>query len=278
MELIWWLPPNPIKRMSITEYIKDNHKRNGIIGTVIFHLILLLLFIFFGLKEPFPRLEEMGMPIKIRLGATETGKNKSNEFTPPNSEKSSDPVKTPETNVNPNIATQDQSPISVKKTEDKKTENPKQSTEAKVEQEKKEEEKQISEHLKKMLEKFKNPDKSGGNSGNTGDQGKPEGDPDGNPTGSAGKGGISYSLSGRGFMKPPKMDAYSDVGGTVIVEIIVDRNGNVIRATPGIEGTTTTDPVLIRKAKEGALQTKFTENPNAPFEQRGTMTFSFILK
>lgn len=66
--------------------------------------------------------------------------------------------------------------------------------------------------------------------------------------------------------------------GTVVVEIWVDRMGEVVRATPGIEGTTVTDKELWNAARQAVLKTRFNANPEAPGLQRGTMTYIFKLK
>jgi len=90
--------------------------------------------------------------------------------------------------------------------------------------------------------------------------------------------GMSYSLEGRGKIylhEPPKIFTTS---GIVVVEIIVDRDGNVISAREGVKGTTTTDPMLLKLAKEAALKSKFTPNNDAPIHQKGTITYYFKLK
>ncbi|MFN5885926.1 MAG: energy transducer TonB, partial [Bacteroidota bacterium] len=59
---------------------------------------------------------------------------------------------------------------------------------------------------------------------------------------------------------------------------VVDRNGRVIKATPGQKGTTTLSPVLLEKAKQGALETRFSTRSDGPEEQYGTITFIFRFK
>ena len=90
--------------------------------------------------------------------------------------------------------------------------------------------------------------------------------------------GMSYSLEGRGKVylhEPPKIFTSS---GIVVVEIIVDRDGNVISAREGVKGTTTTDPLLLKLAREAALKSKFNSDINAPVHQKGTITYYFKLK
>ncbi len=96
--------------------------------------------------------------------------------------------------------------------------------------------------------------------------------------GPGGKGGISYSLQGRGFqaLPPPKYDYQGE--GRVVVEVSVDRSGKVVQATPGTKGSTTLDEYLLKVAKEAALEARFEVKQDAPAIQKGTITYNFILK
>ena len=66
--------------------------------------------------------------------------------------------------------------------------------------------------------------------------------------------------------------------GIVVVDIIVDRNGKVIGATPGGAGTTASDPTLWAAARKAAMETYFNRDVNAPVQQSGTITYVFKLK
>ncbi len=138
----------------------------------------------------------------------------------------------------------------------------------------------------------------GGNEGITGkpgDQGKPygtttgkayEGVPGqgGNGTGSGGSGGtgsgggtgISYSLGGRGAKSLPKPSYNSNEQGVVVVTIWVNPEGKVTRVESGAKGTTISDISLRRMAETAAKQATFSPNPNAPEEQKGTITYRFL--
>lgn len=141
---------------------------------------------------------------------------------------------------------------------------------------------------------FKKRDKNNGESGmgdglEPGNQGDPTGDPNGDPDGH-GKGdrgngdsdkgvdGISYDLAGRKMRQLPNIEDNSRSVGKVIVRIVVNRNGEVIKAVPGQVGSNTTETSLLEKAKEGALKTKFSARVDGPEEQYGTMTFVFRYK
>jgi len=126
------------------------------------------------------------------------------------------------------------------------------------------------------------------NSTNVGDdenangiKGKPEGDPAsdnyvGGP--SDGDRGIAFDLTGRSSkdMPPPVYDINEE--GIVVVEVTVDRNGNVTKVLPGVKGSTTLDTKLLKAAKDAALRAKFNVKPSAPAYQKGTITYQFKLR
>jgi outer membrane biosynthesis protein TonB len=139
---------------------------------------------------------------------------------------------------------------------------------------------------------------SGSTAGNEGRaDGEPDGSPDGNGHGNGDGGsgggsgggngtgigsgngdGMSYSLAGRSLSNRPEVIDNSKETGKVVVGIKVDRNGKVIEVQPGIKGTTNLTPVLLEKARQGALQARFSPKPDGPEEQYGTMTFIFRFK
>jgi TonB family protein len=152
-----------------------------------------------------------------------------------------------------------------------------------------------------LAEKFnQNKGKNGGgdgNSGHAGNEGSPEGNPNTNGTGGTGGGTgggngpgegpgdgpgkgpgtggrFGFSLAGRAIVQPPNMPKDTKEEGKVVVEITVDKNGNVIEANPNGRGTTTSSPMLKTKARQAALATKF--NVSGQFEeQTGTITIIF---
>lgn len=86
------------------------------------------------------------------------------------------------------------------------------------------------------------------------------------------------SLSGRKAIKIPEAIKDFKEEGKVVVEIIVDEMGNVISATPGQRGSTTTSALLYEKAKAVVLQAKFSPSRDGTKEQRGTYTLVFALQ
>jgi periplasmic protein TonB len=77
---------------------------------------------------------------------------------------------------------------------------------------------------------------------------------------------------------PPKISDQSQEQGKVVVDITVDKTGNVVTAGAPGRGSTTTSTNLVRKAKEAAMKTKFSPSAEGVEEQRGTITFVFILR
>lgn len=88
--------------------------------------------------------------------------------------------------------------------------------------------------------------------------------------------GPAFSLKGRSAKSIPVPKYTEDDQGKVVVTIWVDKNGNVTRAEPGAIGTTISNPSLWAKAKQAALQAKFSVDMDAPEIQRGTITYTFI--
>jgi len=147
-----------------------------------------------------------------------------------------------------------------------------------------------------MAEKFKqNSGKSGGGDGNSnhaGNEGSPDGNPNTNGTGGSGggtgggngpgdgpgngpgNGRFGFSLAGRSIVTPPALSKDTKEEGKVVVEIVVDKNGKVIEANPNGRGTNTSSAVLKAKARQAALEVKF--SPSNTFEeQKGTITIVF---
>lgn len=151
-----------------------------------------------------------------------------------------------------------------------------------------------------LKEKFlKNQGKNGGGDGNSGQAGN-DGSPDGNPKthgtggtgggtgggddrgdgpgkgpgGGPGNGGVGFSLSGRNMVKPPSLPKNITEEGRVVVEIVVDKNGNVIKAEANGRGTNTNSSNLKTIARQAAFATKFNVS-GVEGEQKGTLTMVF---
>jgi len=126
-----------------------------------------------------------------------------------------------------------------------------------------------------------NTNTSQGVAGGEGNQGVETGSVDSNVYGDGsgtGTEGVSFDLAGRQARSLPKPKYDIQEEGKVVVEVTVDRNGNVTKATPGVKGTTTLNEYFLRVAREAAMTAKFNRKPDAPVIQKGTITYHFILR
>lgn len=101
---------------------------------------------------------------------------------------------------------------------------------------------------------------------------------EGSGKGSGGEGGgcgIAFSLAGRGSNELHKPTATSPANGSIVVEIRVDQEGNVVFAKAVWKGTTLTDTNLWRRCEQAAKKSKFTAKPDAPELQPGKITYIF---
>lgn len=121
---------------------------------------------------------------------------------------------------------------------------------------------------------------SEGDDNKPGDKGQPDGDPYatsyyGSPGSGSGTGG--YGLNGRSLVSKGKVQQECNQEGRVVVKIVVDRNGKVISATPGVKGTTNNNPCLLDPAKKTAFMHKWNLDSNAPSQQVGFVVVNFKL-
>lgn len=97
----------------------------------------------------------------------------------------------------------------------------------------------------------------------------------GEKTMTAGSYFIRYKVADRIISKAPRIDNMTQKKGTVVVNVSINKYGNVIKAVPGAPGSTTSDEYLYTKAKQGAESALFNNVPTAPLEQTGYITISF---
>ena len=86
----------------------------------------------------------------------------------------------------------------------------------------------------------------------------------------------SVSLSGRSSIGSIPIPSYnSNKEGRVVIDIQVDKNGKVIKASFQAISSTTNDGKLVSEAVNAALKAKFNRDDNANFIQIGTITYIF---
>ena len=278
----------------------DRNKIWGIVGTAMFHGILLALFLMLFLKTEKPLPGEEG--VLVNVGYMEEGTGDVQEEQPMEEKQQPSQQKQPEqkTESEPEpeeeLMTQDaQEAPSVEQEKQEKEEKEEEPEEKQQEpeeepveeepekkaQEEQEPEKEKPEVNEKALYKGDSDAEEGkdeGETGESGDQGTPLGsEVSDNHEGEGGMGeGISFSLKGRGAKHLPKPEYKSMDEGKVVVKIYVDKYGNVKRADAGARGTTVTDLRLRKLAEKAALRAKFSQDPEAPEIQKGTITYNFI--
>ena len=113
-----------------------------------------------------------------------------------------------------------------------------------------------------------------------GDKGEKEGDPYASSYyNKSGPGGIGkgYGLNGRSLKSNGKVIQECNQEGIVVVRITVNQLGNVIKAEPGVKGTTNSHSCLLAPAKKTALMHEWNPDSKAPEQQIGFVVIEFKL-
>ncbi|MCT4613990.1 MAG: TonB family protein [Marinifilaceae bacterium] len=281
---------------------KRKYKTYGILGSLIFHVILILILFAFGFKTELPLPEEEG--IMLNFGNSKFGRGSASAYIPPKTKVERSQPKEKPVKAEEKILTQDtEDAPSIKSAEQEDKERKdrldrerrlKQEEERRIQEEhkakieaerirkEKERKKKIEQIKNRTKNAFSNSNSDSNSKGNSEDQqGAMQGSPDSNVHGSGGNGlsdkGVGYSLSGRNSLSLPKPKVNLQETGKVIVEITVDKEGNVVKARPGVVGSTTNNSYLLQAAKKAALKAKFNKDENAASYQQGTITYIFEL-
>ena len=117
-----------------------------------------------------------------------------------------------------------------------------------------------------------------GTTNTPGNQGKPNGSNLSNNYNGTGSGNGGLALANRSWVSRPTVEDNHRSTGKIVVEIHVDKNGNVLSATAGAKGTTITDYDLFNKCEKAALDAKLNSADNAPDTQVGFVTFIFRVR
>ncbi len=289
--------------------------RRGITGTLIFHVGLVILFIFSGLITPLPLPEEEGILINFGTSSEGEGLIEPSATLQTQAIEQAEPIPS-ETAIQSEeseeeILTQDfeEAPaVESKALEEKRKreEEVERQRLEKIEQERLEElERQRQEELERqriiaeqkriqeitdrtrnaLTNARNNTDNTATGEGETTGQenqgsenGSVNSDNHSSRLSGLGDKGISYSLAGRTPQSLPKPEYNYQAEGIVVVEVTVNQNGNVTKATAGVKGSTTLDNNLLRAAQKAALAAKFDRQPNAAAFQKGTITYHFLLQ
>lgn len=289
---------------------ENKNKRKSLIITSILYMLMILLLAFAGLKYLDPPPEN---GIAINFGTTEAG---SGDLETQQEVKTSPQNATPEPTPTPantsesqesmeDVATQEteEAPVIEDEKKEEETEETKEEPEEEPVEEVEEPEEETPEPEEPVEEPEPDPqpdenvkntmsnlfsgeenegetDQGDGDTNQAGNQGDPDGDPNsssyyGVGTGLDGDG--NYKLGGRKALNKETYKQECNETGTVVVEIRVNRDGEVIRAKAGVQGTSNSSRCLLEPAERAARATKFNPDSNAPSTQVGYITYEFRL-
>jgi periplasmic protein TonB len=261
----------------MVEYFKDKNKRKGVIGTILFHLLLLLFFAIYGLPYEDPR-PEQGM--LINFGTSDQGMGDVQ------TEPVYQPIETPVENTQQEEIQPESTPEVVEKVITQETvetievkptkEQLEQERKNKEEEERKKKEQEAQQKAQSMWDKINQNTQSGnqGETGKPGDQGSTDGQKaEGAYSGLPGTGSTPSSLSGSGrSWKEVKPKGVQNEEGKVEVLVYVDKEGNVTKATV----TKSTNHALNANAEEAAKKWKFSKQEKLGNElQKIIIPFTF---
>lgn len=271
--------------------VDDNPvQRRGIALTIsiVLHGLILLFFLLYRIITPIPPFPDNtggGSGLELALGYTELGMGDNSSATQPSipaARTETQPSK-PEA-TDPGILTNDaeeEAPVVTAKTPEKpkitkpRTEQPRKPT-------KEEEEKAFKDKLNAMWNNSGQGSSGKGTSDTPGSAGGPTGTATGTGiglgTGSFRGDGWSVDLAGRNVRVRPNISEKPNEGGKVTLDIYVDPNGKVTHVAQNLDKSTTTSQTLFNLARKAALQSVFYPDPKARDDQKGTMTFIFILQ
>ncbi|HJS00507.1 MAG TPA: energy transducer TonB [Flavobacterium sp.] len=266
------------------KYLETEEEKKSFAITSVIFVILFVLFFYLGLSYLDPPPEN---GITINFGTTEVGNG---DIQPTEAIQSSPKPTTPKQAKasNEDVLSQDIEEAVVMKTS-KKVKPTKEVAKEVVKEVTKVKPKEAPKPSKSTTDALSNlingPKSNGtakggeGNDNAAGDKGSLNGNPYANSYyGSGGGSGNSsgWGLNGRKISSRGKEVQKCNEFGTVVVQITVNRNGNVI-AAKYTKGTTNTNPCLIEPALATARKYKWQPDANAPETQIGFITVNFKL-
>jgi hypothetical protein len=86
---------------------------------------------------------------------------------------------------------------------------------------------------------------------------------------------VEYAIKDREMTQAPRLSNATEKTGTVVVEVVVNRAGTVLKAKSGVTGSTTSDEYLLTKAEFACKGAQFNEHPKGPLETTGTITIHY---
>jgi hypothetical protein len=277
------------------KYLKTKHERNSAKITTLIVVILVLLLFVVGPPYMDPP-EEYG--VAVNFGNSPVGSGNVQPIEPIKSrenpvkeevqadESQSEETTKPSSQSEDLLTKESEEAIAIKKAKDAEA---KAKAEAdRLEQLKKAEAERIAkekqdkkDNLDALIRGVKNSEGPTTNGEGPGDGPGDKGDLDGNPyapyqgTPGSGNGGIGYGLNGRGKPKYTVFDGCENEYGLIVVDIVVNRNGEVIEATPGVQGSNNVTSCLKKQAEKIAKSYKWPADSKAPARQFGKVSVNF---
>ena len=266
--------------------LDNKHKKKALIEASIVMILLIILMFISGMTylDPPP---ETG--IAVNFGTSEVGKGEvqpqRNTTPEPEPQKVEEPQQKVEPEIKDKVITQDNDEAPVIKNKPKTKPKPK--TTPKPVKPKPKPKPQPDKNITDILNNVNNApgddtnNSSGeGNDNQAGDKGDTSGDPNasgyyGNGGHNGGGGTGNYRLGNRRALTKPKPNFNCNEQGRVVVKIFVNKNGKVIKAVPGIKGSTNNAPCLLNAAKQAAMKTKWSPDTKAPDTQVGKIIYNF---
>lgn len=281
------------------KFFNTPHERKSAVLTSIIVLLLLLFFSWVGLSYFDPPIR-YGMEVNFGSSSVGSGKVQPKvKVTPPPKaqQNTSSPIsKTSPKTATPKVLTQEDSDVPVVKKEKKakkktpetkkdlptkkpvetpkkiKPEPPKPKVDAST--------KNVLSNLLKGKPQSTPTTQGEGDDREAGDKGKQEGNPYASSYyGAAGMGGkgSGYGLNGRNLQANGSVTQECNQEGVVVVRIVVNRDGQVIDANPGVKGSTNVHPCLLEPARKTAFLHRWSPDTNAPSKQVGFVVINFKL-
>ena len=269
---------------------KDKHNLFGIVMTIAFHAIAVVLLFTLCFRTPLPLPGEAGVEVNLGMYA-EAISQQDNEIESQQDYKTTsqqvEEVKEAEEieEVEEEILSEDEEIPSIKD-EVEEIEEVEKSEEKVIEETEKVEEVVEEKPVVNQRAMFQvpkdnqNSSSSGNKTEGVGEQGSPNGlkDIDRYEGNGGSGGGPAYDLGGRGaksLISPSRENVKEE--GKVVVDIWVDKDGRVQRTEIG-KGTTITNSEMRELALQAAKNSIFNKDENAADLQKGSITYTFIIR
>ena len=235
---------------------KMQENASGILGTIAFHLVLIVIFLIIKINSERNRLEDL---ILVDFEQIPEEEQIIQEDTDPEFiEKLAQYLSEPHSNIPVNLARQIEQDLST----DKYVEE----LEQDLDENRSDDERQVEERLRE-LEEMEDADLIA-----DGDEVE-----SGEKVIFQGRSTLNFDLKDRFMKKPVPVPVYKCEGaGFIEVKIVVNQQGRVVQAEVEAQGESANEICLAEAARTAALTTRFNASFKAPARQSGTITYEFI--